>query len=197
MSETEFLIGRNGLDLQDDFYPDDLPHEWRFDYYCNMFRTLLLPIDTEEDLDTVFEDLEEVEGDFELALSIQAEQLLDPNTLSALLRSVVDYQDQFILFCELDQTPSEEVMVLLAGYRLSFQSSNALALDMAHQSVADHELYYNDLPVLYSSNPWNETQMRAYLERAAQMQQRTILICKYAEAETLSKMRVISEVLGF
>lgn len=197
MSETEFLIGRNGLDLQDDFYPDDLPHEWRFDYYCNMFRTLLLPIDTEEDLDMVFEDLEEVEGDFELVLSIQADQLLDAATLASLLRSVADYKDQFILFCELDQLPDEAILQQLSGYRLCFQSTKPLDLALDHQSVADYQLYYNDLPVLYSSNPWNETQMRAYLERAAQINQKTILICKYAEAETLSKMRVISEVLGF
>lgn len=197
MSETEFLIGRNGLDLQDDFYPDDLPHEWRFDYYCNMFRTLLLPIDTEEDLDTVFEDLEEVEGDFELVLSIQAEQLLNATTLASLLRSVAEYREQFILFCELDQLPDQAILQQLSGYRLCFQSSNTLDLTMDHQSVADYQLYYNDLPVLYSSNPWNETQMREYLERAAQINQKTILICKYAEAETLSKMRVISEVLGF
>ncbi len=197
MSETEFLIGRNGLDLQDDFYPDDLPHEWRFDYYCNMFRTLLLPIDTEEDLDMVFEDLEEVEGDFELVLSIQADQLLDAATLASLLRSVADYKDQFILFCELDQLPDEAILQQLSGYRLCFQSTKSLDLALDHQSVADYQLYYNDLPVLYSSNPWNETQMRAYLERAAQINQKTILICKYAEAETLSKMRVISEVLGF
>jgi hypothetical protein len=45
MSETEFLIGRSSLDLQDDFYPDDMPSEWRFDYYSTMFKALSLPIE--------------------------------------------------------------------------------------------------------------------------------------------------------
>ena len=51
MSETEFLIGRSGLNLQDDFYPDDLPNEWRFDYYSTMFKALSLPIDGDEEPD--------------------------------------------------------------------------------------------------------------------------------------------------
>lgn len=97
MSETEFLIGRCGLDLVDDFYPDDLPSEWRFDYYSTLFKALSLPIDTTEDLESIFEELEgsspEEDGEeFELVLTITPQQLLDASTLSTLLDSVAPYR---------------------------------------------------------------------------------------------------------
>jgi hypothetical protein len=38
---------------------DDLPQDWRFDYYAAIFKTLSLPIDTDEDLEQIFSDIEE------------------------------------------------------------------------------------------------------------------------------------------
>ncbi len=197
MSETEFLIGRSGLNLQDDFYPDDLPNEWRFDYYSTMFKTLSLPIDGDEDLDLIFEELEDSEEEFELVLSIDQAQMLDVNILKKLLSSVSEYKDQFVLFCELDETPNSEVMTLLKSYKISVQSSQALSLDLTHKQVSSKFLYYTHMPVLYVSSAWSEKEMRAYIEQVASINTKTILICKYAESETLNKMRVISEILGY
>lgn len=201
MSETKFLIGRSGLDLQDDFYPDDLPHEWRFDYYYTMFRALSLPIDGEEDLESVFENLAEAEAEdeFELVISIEAQQLQTVEAVQKLLAPIAEHRSEFILFCELDQALDADVLTLLKDYRVCFQSGSALEMgaDLQHRSVTTKELYYNDIPVLYSSDPWNEQQMRDYLEQAAEVNSITVLICKYAEAETLNKIRVISEILGF
>ena len=197
MSQTEFLIGRSGLDLVDDFYPDDLPSEWRFDYYSTQFKTLSLPIDTEEDLELIFEELEDSDEEFELVLSIGSQLLADINELSALLDSINPNKSLFTLFSELEQAPSAEVMSLLKGYQVSFQSDNRLKLKLQGKEVAGKYLYYNHIPVLYTQNSWNEKQMRAYVEQAAVINARTILICKNAESEVLGKIRVIAEILGF
>lgn len=197
MSKTEFLIGRSGLDLVDDFYPDDLPNEWRFDYYSTLFKTLSLPIDTEEDLESIFEELEDSDEMFELVLSIDAQQLSDVDTLSNLLDSVAEYKSLFVLFCELDQQPSAKVMILLKPYRVAFQSDKVYKIDLTNKEVAAKYLYYSYIPVLYTQNSWDEKQMRAYVEQAAIINERTILICKQAESEALNKIRVIVEILGF
>jgi len=197
MGKTEFLIGRSGLDLVDDFYPDDLPNEWRFDYYSTLFKALSLSINTEEDLDSIFAELEESGEEFELALSISAQQLSDIDELSNLLDSVSEYKSLFILFCELDQQPSAEVIKLLSDYRVSFQSMQPYKIDLTHKEVVGKHLYYSHIPVLYTQNSWDEKQMRAYVEQVAVINERTILICKRAESEALNKIRVIAEILGF
>ncbi len=197
MSETKFLIGHSGLDMQDDFYPDDLPQEWRFDYYSTMFKSLSLPIDTDEDLDQIFEELESFEDEFELVLSIEQEQLLDENELNKLLKIVSDYKDQFTLFCEIDKQPNSKIMNALQGYQLCFQSYEELKFDLKNKKSASNQLYFNNLPVFYSSVAWDDKQIKSYLEEASGINTRTVLICKYAESETLNKIRIIAELLGF
>jgi len=44
---------------------------------------------------------------------------------------------------------------------------------------------------------WDAKQMRAYLEEASSLNTKTLLICKFAESETLNKVRIIAELLGF
>ena len=198
MSETKFLIGHSGLDMQDDFYPDYLPQEWRFDYYSTMFKSLSLPIDTDEDLDQIFEELESFEDEFELVLSIEQEQLLDENELNKLLKIVSDYKDQFTLFCEIDKQPNSKIMNALQGYQLCFQSYEELKFDLKNKKSASNQLYFNNLPVYSSSSvAWDDKQIRSYLEEVSSINTRTVLICKHTESETLNKIRIIAELLGF
>jgi len=164
MSETEFLIGRSGLDLQDDFYPEDLPSEWRFDYYSTMFKALSLPIDTDEDLDQIFEDMQEAEEEFELVLSIEQSQLINKTQLTSLLSSVSEHQADFTLFCVVDQSPDKAVMDLLTGYHVCFQSTKPLLLDLNEVQINAQTLSFNQTPILYSAEAWDEKQMRSYLE---------------------------------
>jgi hypothetical protein len=198
MSETEFLIGRRGLDLIDDFYPDDLPSEWRFDFYSTLFKALSLPIDTKEDLELIFEELEDSDEEFELVLTIESHQLLDINTLSTLLSVVEPYQSWFILSCELDQQPSAEVMALLGAYRVSFQSDIQYDLNLNNKQAMGQYLYYSHLPVFNMQGSGGvDRQMRVNIEKIAEINARTILICKDAESEALHKIRVIAEILGY
>ncbi len=197
MSETEFLIGRSGLDLQDDFYPDDLPEEWRFDYYATLFKALSLPIDTDEDLDQIFEEIQDSEEQFELILSIQYTQLIDAKQLVELLASVEGYRQNFTLFCEVKKPPNQAIMDLLADYQICFQSSKSLKLDLREILVAGQYLSFNQNPVLHVFEVWDEKQMRTYLETVSSTKSKIVLICQFADAETLNKIRVIAELLGY
>ena len=196
MNTIQFLIGRSGLDLQDDFYPDDLPAEWRFGYYSTLFKALLLAIDTDEDLEQIFEEMQDLE-DFKLVLSIQQSQLADVKQLALLLNGVADYQQHFTLFCEIDKAPTKATMQLLKGYQLCFQSAKALKLELKKVLVSQQYLFFNQYPVLYTSESWDEKQMSAYLQQASNTNTKTILICRFAESETLNKMRIIAELLGY
>ncbi|BAS68229.1 hypothetical protein [Bathymodiolus septemdierum thioautotrophic gill symbiont] len=197
MNKTEFLIGRSGLGLQDDFYPDDLPEDWRFDYYAAIFKTLSLSIDTDEDLDQIFADIQEDEEGFYLVLTIEESQLSDAISLQKLLSTVQEYANDFILFCEVSDAPSKAIMTILADYKVCFQSSKALKLNLKEVSVANTVLSFNQYPVLYSSQPWDDKKMRNYLESIASVNTKTILICKYAERDALDRMRIIAELLGY
>ncbi|WP_369152757.1 hypothetical protein [Candidatus Thiodubiliella endoseptemdiera] len=198
MSKTEFLIGRSGLDLQDDFYPDDLPEDWRFDYYTAIFKALSLAIDTDEDLEQIFDDIrEDEEDDFLLVLTIEESQFTDEATLKGLLNDVQEYADDFILFCEVDDTPSKAIMALLSAYKVCFQSKKPLKLKLQEVQVSGSTLSFNQYPVLYSEQVWDEKQMRSYLEDIQSVNTKAILICKFAEREALDKIRIIAELLGY
>jgi hypothetical protein len=198
MNKTEFLIGRSGLGLQDDFYPDDLPEDWRFDYYAATFKTLSLAIDTDEDLEQIFEDIKaDKEEEFVLILTVEESQLTDAKILKELLSVVQGYKDDFILFCKVSKTPSAAIMQILSAYKICFQSFKALELDLQEVKTLELLLSFNQYPVLYTAMMWDDQEIRHYLESIKDVNTKTILICKFAERETLDKMRIISELLGY
>lgn len=197
MSETQFLIGQNGLNFESDFYPDDLPEEWRFDYYATQFKALSLPIDSTQDLPQILAELEHDDEEFALVLSISYAQLTDTGQLSALLSKVADYQLCFILFCQVDAAPKHSVMDLLAGYRFCFQSKHLLKLDLKHARINEKYFAFNQYPILICDEVFNELQTRIYLQKIADINHKSILIFTSTGSETLQKTRVISELLGF
>ena len=45
-AKPEIRVGARGWNYEHwngDFYPDDLPEDWRFSYYSNEFQTVLIP----------------------------------------------------------------------------------------------------------------------------------------------------------
>jgi hypothetical protein len=197
MSKTEFLVGRSELDLQDDFYPDDLPSEWRFDYYSTMFRALSLPVDSDDDLYQIFEELDESEEEFELVLSIDKKQLNNNKSLSKILLPLSEHKENFTLYCEIEEEPSAEIMSALSGYNLCLHSIKKLNIKLTEANAIGQYLYFNHVPVFYSTVIWDEKKIRSCLEQISEINTKTILICKHAESETLNRIRIISELLGF
>ncbi|WP_455202605.1 hypothetical protein [Kaarinaea lacus] len=48
-SKLEIRVGARGWQYSDwvgEFYPDDLPEDWRFSFYSNEFQTILVPYET-------------------------------------------------------------------------------------------------------------------------------------------------------
>jgi uncharacterized protein YecE (DUF72 family) len=65
----EILIGTRGWDYDEwtgGFYPEELPSDWRFAYYSNHFRSVLVPQATWEKLgvDAVQDWLEDCDPEF-------------------------------------------------------------------------------------------------------------------------------------
>lgn len=108
-----------------------------------------------------------------------------------------EHQADFTLFCVVDQSPDKVVMDLLTGYHVCFQSDKPLLLDLNEVQINAQTLSFNQTPVLYSAEAWDEKQMRSYLEDVSSINVKTILICKFAESSALNKIRIIAELLGY
>ena len=197
MSRTKFLVGRSELDMQDNFYPEDLPSEWRFDYYSAMFKALSLPIDSDEDLLQIFVELEESDEEFELILSIDIEKFNDRKKLSTILLSLSEHKEHFTIYCEIEEEPSKEFMSALIGYNYCLKLLKPLDIKTNKVFAVNQHLYFNYVPVFYSAVVWDEKKIRSCLEEISEINSRTVLICKDAESETLNRIRIISELLGF
>lgn len=196
MRKTQFLIGQDGLNFHNDFYPDDLPQEWRFDYYATSFEALSLPIDTDEDLPQILAELGDSDEAFELVLSIKYAQLTNTQQRSALLSLVSDYPASFTLFCQVDAAPAPAVMDLLANYRICFASERPLKLAL-NQAAANAQYFaFNHYPVLVDDAP-EPQKIRAYLQQIKRINTKSILILRTPKSETLRQIRIIAESLGF
>lgn len=197
MSETKFLIGRSGLDLKDDFYPDEMPSDWRFAYYSAIFKALSLSLDSAEDLPSIFHEVQTAGEEFELVLSLHSAYLFDFKKLSALLNKVSDYKNQFILWADINQEIPLQILKILADYRLCLQSQQEIKIDLKQKIVADKIVYFNHIPVIYAPKLADEKQMRIYLQSLAHINSKTVLICPLAQKQELDKMNIIAQLLGF
>ncbi len=188
-----FFIGRYGLDFLDDFYPDDLPKEWRFDYYSNQFNALLLPLDTTEDIEGILEELEE---DFHLVFEVSQQDLTD-NKLTEVL-AMSENRDNISFFMQTKSAPSKKTLALFKHYPLSLSSKAELMLTGYHSTKFPNcYLSWNRYPVLVSSLSLSEDENRHFFEKIAQLKQKTVIICRSAESANLEKARLISEMMGY
>ncbi len=85
----------------DGFYPDDMPVEWRLDYYANEFFAVVVPLCewSQADDETVLEWLEQVSADFrfywevsgsDAAATVRLQLLLQDEAFAAHWGGVVD-----------------------------------------------------------------------------------------------------------
>lgn len=80
--------GWNYKDWHNHFYPEDLPVDWRLDYYANTYRVVMVPekqwLQWQEN--DVEDCLEAVEGDFYFYLEICLSSLLEDNRAAVMSR---------------------------------------------------------------------------------------------------------------
>ena len=81
MSET-LLVGTRdwaSADWADNYYPENLPEDWRFCYYSNQFRAVLVPWEVWSDIDAAGADawLQDSDPEFRFVLEIPTEIFID------------------------------------------------------------------------------------------------------------------------
>lgn len=193
MTNTEFLIGNCGLDFKNSFYPDDLPKEWRFDYYISFFQAIFLDIQY-NGFDKVFNELEDFEGDFEVVIGIKKSQI---NNIKKLIKPVEKYKSKFVLFCQIDNILNNEMMNFLNNYNVCLYSKKELQTNLKYKKVSGQNIYFNNTPIVFLSKQLDEKKIREFLENTAKINTKTIFICKNNTSENLDKIKIISEILGF
>ena len=176
-NENQIFIGSNGLSLPS-FYPDDLPSEWKFDYYSSNISALSLNCDSSADLEEVLGDIDD---NFKLVINVD-------NTLNLqkLLKAFYQYRDKFILFA------TNVDAKLLDGFQFCIKSDKKIK---NCKNIDD--LYFNTDAVIFVDRPDGERNIRNLLEKVAKHQENIVLIQNNTDSETLEKTKVISELLGY
>jgi hypothetical protein len=97
----ELMVGTVGWDHDDwvgEYYPDDLPRDWRFGYYSNDYRSVLVPEDhwPMDHLSLVQEWLADSSEEFRFVLQLPSPLLASVNTarLDDFLRQIGELSDR-------------------------------------------------------------------------------------------------------
>lgn len=121
--------GWNYADWHNNFYPEDLPEDWRLDFYANTYRVVMVP--ESEWLawqqDDVEENLEAVEGDFYFYLEI---------TLSSISETVLNSENKQYVISRLIQV-SEQMQTRFAGVVLIDDIEEANVSNQQKQAELD------------------------------------------------------------
>jgi len=197
MTKTEFLIGRVDLEFGDDFFPDDLPEDWFFDHYSSLFKALALPVDTDEDLDHIFETIHDDLGDyFELVLIVEEEILNDEIQLKELLESLQEYQTNFTLWCRVTKQPSATCLKLIKHNKVCLQSLTQFKTSLNQCQVLGETLHYSDVPVLLLTDLTELKPIAQALLTTMKDLPRGVVICASTIGDSLSHMQSISVLVN-
>ena len=166
------LIGHLGLDFNDDFYPDDLPQEWQFDYYCNEFNCLFLEETAQIDMSELLEDIED---DFCLVLAVNQQNLKcqHPN--------IVFWTQSYDAVKNLDNQPN-----------ICIQSDKKLDIDLNFVQIENQFLYFNNKAVFMTTLNSNDKELAQQLK---QLPQDICVIFQKTNSVNLQKAKTISELL--
>lgn len=181
--QIQIFSGSDGLDIPD-FYPDDLPIEWRFDYYSTNNLALMLPINTNEDLEEI---LEEIDEEFKLVLEI--DNAIDIKDVKNIVDTINDYKDKFILF---SKTVDVELIAYIKNYNFCIESDKKIT---GFKNIEN--LYFNNFAIFVTKVSTNERDIRHLLENLLSLNENIVLIHSSADYETLDKANIISNLLVF
>ena len=103
---------------QGDFYPPDLPKDWRLDYYSNEFDSACLAVECfRESADLLMESVEDLRTDFELAFSLRSASDV------SLLADLAPEMDCPVRYLLADLSDSDILLQIEASEPLSYSSN--------------------------------------------------------------------------
>ncbi len=190
------LLNWSNFPVKNDFYPDDLPAEWKLSFYANEFETVCINFDEvikKPLFDEWFDDLpESFDLSFSLSSAVQIEQLTEivqqfELKLSCLL---IDEQERDILL----QNKSDISVLLAAGISRQQQivSRSSLWTPDVHIKSAGIAL----LPDIENTRLYREW-IELWLQDNSQQELTLWLDGSTARYSTLGKLRTLVELMGY
>ncbi len=186
--QTEVFTGRLNLNLED-FYPDDMPKEWYFDYYSSYKKALALPLDTNEDLVDILSDIQK-----EFCLVLDVTNIAN-NEIISLLNIIDKSKNNFILF---SKKYNLGLINIVKNYNFCLQLDNKININTTskYYFFNDKHLFFNTTLVLYTNTLGDENDIRLFVERIINIKEKIALIQVNADSDTIDKTRVICELFG-
>lgn len=150
----ELMVGTNGWNHSQwvgDYYTDDLPDDWRFAYYSNDYRSVLVPADHISSNAAVSEWAEDCDEAFRFVVEIPKNCLLneDETLLQSFLQRIASLRSHLAgFYLSLDKINNNEVALLQTRVGLLQQHGplcidcdhNAMGSDQLNQLVANHDI---------------------------------------------------------
>jgi len=180
-STTQVFTGNYSLDILD-FYPDDLPEEWRFDYYSTNNFALMLGFNTNEDLEGILEDIDE---DFKLVIDITGiKNIVDFDTF---INPLKKHKDNFTLFAN---NLNKDIVLNIKDYNFCIKSETTI-----NNCKKINDLYFNNFVVYVEKIPTIDLEVKNIIESALKDSGNIIFIQLNNDKELLEKTKIISELL--
>lgn len=177
----QIFVGSTSLDIPD-LYPDDLPDEWRFDYYYNNFNALKLSCDTNYDFDDI---LDEIDEEFKLVVDITNNFNLD-----LFLQKTKNYSDNIIFY---SNNTDNLAQIKDFNFCLTTKIDKVKANNL---KIMDNDLYYNNYPIITIPKPKDEKHIREIIENLLPIKSDIVLLIDNADSEILEKTKIIIDLLN-
>jgi hypothetical protein len=170
------LIGHLGLTFTNDFYPEDLPKNWQFDYYCNEFNALFLDNLANIDMDELLDDIED---GFCLVLKLSTESIKFSHPNIVFFSSCSNTQDALSLLKKTDN--------------ICIQSDEKLDINLQFVKVENQFLYFNKQAVFITTVNNNDKQLAQQFKK---LPEDICVIFQKTNSIYLEKAKTISELLN-
>ena len=192
---ADVVVGARGWVHQhwmENFYPEDIPEEWRLGYYANEFNTLLVPwTQWSESVEELEEGLEDTADDFHLYLELPSQQQEIPEHLARIQERVTGF------VCR--ESDSGKWQAALAGYKVCVLSSLPEDNDVFQRFVISPGDKNHGLVLINGARIADLSMMREQLEMALQNTVKRldiIFIDEKPDMEAMQNTRMIAELMG-
>jgi hypothetical protein len=170
------LIGHLGLTFTNDFYPEDLPTDWQFDYYCNEFNALFLDDFSNIDMNEL---LDEIEDDFCLVLKLNTES--------------IHFSHPNIVFFTSCSNTQDALKLIKQTNNICIQSDKKLEIELQFVKIENQFLYFNKQAVFITTDNADDKQLAQQFKKHPED---ICVIFQKTSSIYLEKAKTISELLG-